>query len=182
MDLFLIILAAGLLLALVATGWCLTLVGLPGNWLIVIVTVVYGLLVPAEWRTAIGWPVMLLVAALAGIGELLEFAASAVGTTQAGGSKRSAALALIGSIAGGLVGAFVGLPIPIVGTVIGALLFAASGAMAGAVIGESWKGRTFDEGMEVGKAAFWGRLFGTLGKIFMGSVMVAVVVVALLTN
>ena len=72
MDSFLIILAATLLLALVATGWCLTLIGLPGNWLIVIVTVVYGLLVPAEWRSAIGWPVMLLVAGLAGIGELGE--------------------------------------------------------------------------------------------------------------
>ena len=32
---------------------------------------------------------------------------------------------------------------------------------------------------EVGKAAFWGRLFGTLGKVLVSSVMVAVVVVGL---
>jgi hypothetical protein len=182
MELSLIIVAAALLLAAVGTGWCLTLVGLPGNWLIVVAAVVYGLLVPGEWRTAMSWPAIVLVGGLAAAGELLEFAAGAVGTSQAGGSKRSAALALAGSLAGGLVGALVGIPIPVVGTVLAAVVFAACGAMAGAILGESWKGRKFDEGLIVGKAAFWGRLMGTLGKIFMGSVMVAVIVVALLTQ
>ncbi len=182
MELTLIIAAAAVLLALVATGWCLTLVGLPGNWLIVVATVAYAWLVPGEWRTAIGWPMLVVLGCLAVVGELFEFAASAVGTAQAGGSKRSAVLALIGSVAGGLLGAVVGLPIPLVGTVIAAVLFAAGGAMAGALAGEAWKGRSFDEGIEVGKAAFWGRLLGTFGKIFVGSVMVAIVVVALLTR
>ena len=181
MEVFLIVSAAAVLLILVATGWCLTLVGLPGNWLMVITTVVYGLLVPMEWRSAIGWPVMVLVAVLAAVGELLEFAASAVGTTKAGGSKRSAGLALVGSVAGGLLGAFIGLPVPVVGTIVAAVVFAACGAMGGAVLGESWKGRTLDEGIEVGKAAFWGRMLGTLGKIFMGSLIVAVIVVAMVT-
>jgi uncharacterized protein YqgC (DUF456 family) len=182
MELSLIILAAALLLVAIATGWCLTLLGLPGNWLMVIATIIYALAVPSQWRTAIGWPAVMIIAALAVAGELMEFAAGALGTSQAGGSKRSAALALAGSVAGGLVGAFVGLPIPVVGTVLGAIVFAACGAMAGAVLGESWKGRNLDEGIAVGKAAFWGRLMGTLGKIFMGSMMVAVVVVALLTG
>jgi hypothetical protein len=39
-----------------------------------------------------------------------------------------------------------------------------------------------DEGIEVGKAAFWGRMVGTLGKIFIGSIMVAVVLVALMSS
>ena len=56
MEVFLLVLAAAVLLALLATGWCLTLVGLPGNWLIVIATLVYVLVVPVEWRTSIGWP------------------------------------------------------------------------------------------------------------------------------
>ncbi|MBW3599965.1 MAG: DUF456 family protein, partial [Planctomycetes bacterium] len=79
----------------------------------------------------------------------------------------------------GVLGAVVGVPIPVIGPIVGALLFASLGAMGGAMLGEHWKGRTMEEGLQVGQAAFWGRLFGTLGKMMCGAVMLVVVVVAL---
>ncbi len=66
-----------------------------------------------------------------------------------------------------------------IGSIVAAVLFAGLGAMVGALIGESWKGRGLGESWQVGKAAFWGRLLGTLAKVVVGSVMVVVAVVAL---
>ena len=118
---------------------------------------------------------------LAALGELLEFLAGALGVTKAGGSRRGAILALVGSLAGGIVGLFVGLPIPVVGPIVGAMLLAGAGAFAGAVLGEQWKGRSFDDSWRIGKAAFWGRLLGTVVKTAIGAVMVGATIVALLT-
>jgi hypothetical protein len=52
--------------------------------------------------------------------------------------------------------------------------------MAGAAIGETWKGRGTDASWQIAKAAFWGRLWGTLGKLLIAAAMIAVVVVAML--
>ncbi len=98
---------------------------------------------------------------------------------RAGGSRRSAVLALVGSLAGGATGVLVGVPIPLVGPLVAAVLFAGLGALAGAMLGESWKGRSLDQSVRVGKAAFWGRLFGTLAKTLIGAVMVVVALAAL---
>jgi uncharacterized protein YqgC (DUF456 family) len=180
MEIAVAVLGALLLVIALAICWCLTLVGLPGNWLMVASAAIYALLLPPSWRTDIGWWTVALLAVLAVLGEVIEFAAGAWGAARAGGSKRAAVLALLGSIAGGLVGVVVGLPIPVVGPLIAAVLFAACGATAGAVVGETWKGRGLDEGLQVGKSAFWGRLLGTVGKFIVGSVMIVTAVVALL--
>jgi hypothetical protein len=171
---------AFLLCAALAAGWFLTLVGMPGNWLIAAAAAAYVLVVPADSVLAIGRPVILVLIGLALLGEIVELAAGAMGVAKAGGSRRSAVLALIGSVAGGFVGILCGLPIPLVGSVLAAVLFASLGALAGAVLGESWKGRGLDDSLQVGKAAFWGRLFGTLAKTLIGSVMAGVVLAALI--
>jgi uncharacterized protein len=80
---------------------------------------------------------------------------------------------------GGLLGVFVGVPIPIVGSIFGALLFACLGALIGAMFGEMSTGKGLNASWQIGKAAFGGRLAGTLGKVFLGSAMVLVVIVAL---
>ena len=168
-----------LLLLVLLTCWLLTVVGMPGNWLMVAATSLYAWLVPHDEAASFGWGVVLAVALLAGFGELLEAVAGALGVAKAGGSRRGAVLALLGSLAGGLVGMFVGLPIPVVGPLVAALLFAGIGALLGAMLGEQWKGRDLDESWAVGKGAFWGRLLGTLGKVLVGSIMIVVVAVAL---
>lgn len=170
---------AVLLVLVLLLSWVLTLLGMPGNWLMVAAAIGYVLLVPAESPVAIGWVTVIVLLALAGVGELLEFLAGALGVTKAGGSKRGTVLALVGSLVGGVIGLFVGVPIPIVGPLFGAVLLAGAGAFVGAVLGERWKGREFDESMKIGQAAFWGRLLGTVAKSAVGAIMVVSAIIAL---
>jgi uncharacterized protein len=173
------LLAALLLIIVALVGWFVQVLGLAGNWLILMAAAVYAWLMPGDGRLAIGIPTLVTLLVLAIVGEIVEFVAGAAGVAKVGGSRRSALLALVGSIVGGIVGIFLGLPIPLVGSVAAAILFAAAGAMAGAFIGESWKGRDFDASLEVGKAAFVGRVLGTLAKLIISSIMVAVTITAL---
>jgi uncharacterized protein YqgC (DUF456 family) len=173
------ILWAFVLAAVLVVCWAANLLGAPGNWAMLLAAAVYWWFAPAGERVHFSWGVLVAMAVLAALGEVVEFAAGAAGASKAGGSKRSAALALAGSLLGGLVGLFVGLPIPVVGQIAAALIFASLGAMGGAVLGEHWKGRTLEEGMKVGQAAFWGRLWGTLGKAACGAAILAVALVAL---
>ena len=174
------IIYAILLLLVLAATWLLTVVGMPGNWLMVAAAALYAWLVPDDAAGAIGWGVVLTLAILAVLGELLEALAGVFGAAKAGGSRRGAALALLGSMVGGLVGMVVGLPIPIIGPLVAAVLFASIGALLGAMLGERWKGRELGESWQVGQGAFWGRMLGTLAKVLIGSIMLVVVVVALL--
>jgi len=170
---------AMLLVLLLLAGWMMTLVGMPGNWLMVVAASVYALLVPADSPLAIGWIVVFILLGLALLGELLEFLAGALGAVHGGGSRRGAVLALAGSVLGSLVGLAVGLPVPLIGPLVAAVLFGGLGALVGAMIGETWKGRKLGESWRIGQAAFWGRLLGTLAKTVVGSVMVVVTIVAL---
>lgn len=159
--------------------WFTNLLGLPGNWLIVAAAGLYAWLLPGDSRAALGWPVVGAVAALALVGELIEFIAGAAGVRKAGGSRLSAFLALFGSLVGAIIGVFVGLPIPFVGSLVAAVLFAGAGAAAGAALGENLAGRSNDASWKVGQAAFWGRLWGTLAKTLIGAMMVGVTVAAM---
>lgn len=171
---------ATLLVLGVLICWGLNVFGIPGsNWILIGLCALYVWQGPDTGRLALGWTPIWALIGLAALGELVEFVAGAAGVQKVGGSRRSAVLAIVGSLAGGIVGMFIALPIPLIGPLIGAILFAGVGALGGALLGERWKGRQWDETWQVGKAAFWGRLFGTLGKILFASVMVAVVVIGL---
>ena len=156
--------------------WMLNVLAVPGsNWLMIVLSVLYVWQGPDEGRLALTWAAIGYLVVLAALGELVEFLAGAAGVQNAGGSRRSAALAILGSIFGGLMGALITFPVPILGPLVGAILLAGVGALGGALLGEWWKGRQWEQSWEVGKAAFWGRLFGTFGKILFGSVMVVVI-------
>ena len=160
--------------------WVLNVLGLPGNWIAIGLAALYAPFGPAAGRLDMSWGIVAALAVLALVGELVEFLTAAVGTKQAGGSKRGAILSLIGSVIGGIVGMFIGVPIPVIGSLVAAVLFAGLGALVGAVIGEQWKGRPMDESLRIGNAAFWGRLFGTLGKTLVGAVMVVLIIAAVI--
>jgi uncharacterized protein YqgC (DUF456 family) len=167
---------AALFVVAVLVFWSLNLFGLPGNWLIVLTTLSYAWLVAAPGSGGVRWTAVGVVAGLAVFGEILELGASATGVKRAGGSRRGAVLALVGSVVGAMAGLVVGVPVPAVGSVIAALLFAGLGAFLGAILGELTAGRSLAHGWRVGQAAFWGRLFGTLAKTLVGAVMAAVAV------
>jgi uncharacterized protein len=174
----LIVAAIGMVLVL-GVAWIAQLIGLPGNWLIVLAAAAYAWLFPDDSSLAISWHVVLALVALAVIGELAELAASAMGVAKAGGSRRGVVLAILGSIVGSVVGIVVGLPIPIIGSLAAAIVFGGLGALAGAVIAEQSLGRNLDSSLEIGKAAFVGRLLGTVAKIVVCSMMCVVTLAAL---
>jgi uncharacterized protein len=174
------ILAAILLALVLAAGWVLQLVGLPGNWLIVAAVALYAWLIGPDAATALGWPAVIAILVLAIIGEVVEFAAGALGVTAVGGSRRGALLAIVGSMIGGILGLFVGLPIPVIGSLIAAIVFGGLGALAGAVVGETWKGHDFDTSLEIGKAAFVGRVLGIAGKMIICTLLVVVALAAVI--
>ncbi len=154
---------------------CLTLINMPGNWVMLAGAGAYWLWAPvdSESRLFLHTGVMIALLVLASIGEILELLAGALGAKRGGGSRRGAVLAIIGSFIGSLVGGFVGLPFlpTLVGAVVSIVLFAGIGATAGAMLGEKWKGRSLGESWQVGKGAFWGRLLGTVAKIMIAGAM-----------
>lgn len=170
------------LLTLCTLAWALNLLSLPGNWIVVALAGLYAWFGPEVGRVAMNWPVVAALFALALAGEVIEFVAGALGAQRAGASRRSTLYAIAGSLGGALVGMVFGsvIPIPIVGQLIGALMFGAGGATAGAMYGEWSGGKTWDESWPIGRAAFWGRLWGTLGKLASGLVMLVVLTIAVL--
>jgi uncharacterized protein YqgC (DUF456 family) len=163
------------LLTLVNLGWLAAgVLGLPGNWLMVLSAA--GL---AWWRHSAGQPPLLspatLVAAvvLAAAGELVEFLAGAVGSRRAGGTRRGAIGALAGGLVGGVAGTFL-IPVPL----LGALLGACAGACLGAAGLELTGGRSWAASVNAGVGAGFGTLLGRGGKLAVGIVIWAVLATA----
>ena len=182
LEVALSILAVGCLIFASLIFWLLTLAGLPGTWLIVAAVAIYSYVIPSTWPVEIQWPWIMALLVLAVLGEVLEFLGGLLGTQRAGGSRRAAVLALIGSLLGSLGGVMIGFPIPMLGSLVGAVLFGSVGAAAGACLGEMSLGTAADKTWKVSWGAFWGRLLGTGAKSMIGAVMVAAVVVALCTG
>jgi uncharacterized protein YqgC (DUF456 family) len=146
------------------TLWlAMTLLGLPGNWLIV------GTAAGAWWLTdkaLLGTGTLIALTGMALIGEVLEFMLGAAGAKKSGGSRRGALGAILGAIIGGVAGTFV-VPIPIVGSIAGAC----GGAFIGAMALELHKGRSATHAAKIGQGAAIGRLLGTVTKLSIGTLM-----------
>jgi uncharacterized protein YqgC (DUF456 family) len=165
---------------LVAGGllcWLANLFSLPGNWILLGLAALFAWLVPQTGGRGVSWTTVTVLAALAVLGEVLEFVAGAAGAAKRGASRRAMLLSLVGAIAGSLLGATAGIPVPVVGSMVGALIGGSVGAFAGAYIGETWKERGHAASVAVGKAAFKGRIWGTIGKFAVGAVMLGVMAV-----
>ncbi|MEJ2602164.1 MAG: DUF456 family protein [Gammaproteobacteria bacterium] len=150
--------------------WVAIVFGLPGTWLMILAAAV------TDWWLAdtpmFGTPVLLAAVGLATLGEILEFFLSAAGARGAGGSRRGAALAIVGAIVGAIMGTPI--PVPLLGTLVGACV----GAFVGSLIGDIWAGRPIFHGLEAGKGAAVGRFWGTISKLIVGGVIVVVLGVA----
>ncbi len=160
---------ATILSSIALIGWLANVLGMPGNWLIVLSAIGCAWMGPGNGFWSMSWTMVVIIVAVALLGELLEFAASAIGTSRLGGSKRGAVLAIVGSIGGAITGLFFGSVVPIIGNVIASLLLGASGAFFGYILGERWAGKNWEDSIEIGHAAFWGRLLGTVGKAVCGT-------------
>lgn len=133
---------AGLLLPIVPGAPLLFLGLLLGAW--------------AENFRYIGVWTLLILAGMAALTYLVEFAASVLGVKKYGGSKR----AMLGAALGGIVGIFLGIP--------GILL----GPFVGAVIGELSLQRTLDQASRAGLGTIVGLAIGVAGKLAIGITMI----------
>jgi len=158
-----------------AAAWLTSLVTLPGNWFIVGFAALFAWLIPADAGRGITWTTVAVLLGLAIVGEIVEFGAGAAGAAKHGASKRGVALSMVGALVGSILGLTAGMPIPVVGSFIMALVGGAAGAFFGAYIGESWKGRPEEQRVAVGRGAFAGRIWGTVGKLAVGAIMLAIV-------
>jgi len=159
----------GVLLVGNAVGVILVVMQLPGTWLILAMTAAV-----AWWQWDEGviglWAIGILVG-LAVVGELVEFAASTIGTAKAGGSKWASVGSLIGGVVGAVVGSFF---MPPLGTILGACLVAGTGSM----LGDQLAGRSWSKAVKTAKGAAVGKLWGTAGKVAVALVMWVVAAVA----
>ena len=161
-----------ILFIVLIAGWLMTIVTLPGLWLMAGALAAFGLI--TGWDRYVGWHSVIAMLVLAGIAEVIELGAGAAGSKVGGGRRRG----MIGALIGGVVGAIclTGLvPIPVVGTIIGVCL----GTFLGAAIAEL-SDRGVGHSMRVGAGAAGGRLAGILAKLAFGFLMLLVGMIAAL--
>src|SRR5215212_2609148 len=127
MDQWIYFLWATALVLACGLSWLTTLVALPGNWLIVGCSALFAWLLPNDSGRGLTWTSVAVLAGLAVLGEIVEFATGAAGAAKQGASKRGVALAMVGALVGSILGIGLGLPIPILGSFIMALLGGAAG-------------------------------------------------------
>ncbi len=148
-------------------GVLLTVLQLPGLWLIV--AAVLGYAWYYDWAAIGPWTVGILAGA-AVLAEAGEALASIWLANRVGASGRASWWALVG----GLVGAFLlTVPIPIVGTIVGAAI----GCFAGAFAAELSQRTDPVTGARIGAAAALGRVAGSVLKIFVAIAISAVALV-----
>lgn len=151
-------------------GLALTLVALPGNWLMVLAGVGVW-----AWRPELvgGWVIAWAVV-LAVVGEGVELLASSLGAARAGSTRRGQ----VGALVGGIVGGIAGSPFP---PVLGAVIWGVVGAGLGAMLAERyWARRGADDSIRAGGGAAVGRLAAVVGKTGLGAVIAVVLMAAAL--
>jgi uncharacterized protein YqgC (DUF456 family) len=164
-----------LLLLSNSLAWGANFFNIPGNWLLLMFSVIYKLVLPANSSPSVSWKVLVVIFLLAMLGEAWEFLASARGAAKRGGSRRGAIFAVIGSLVGSIGGAVAGIPVPVAGPMIGALVGGGVGAFVGAYFGE--RDRSHEERVSIGRGAMVGRFLGTAGKLAFGLIMLIIVTI-----
>ncbi len=163
MDWILYIVAV-LFLFLSAGCLVLTLVGMPGVWMMiglaVLVEVSDGWYLSEGTQETFGWWLLGICVLLALVGEGLDLAAGALGAKKAGSTRRGMVGALIGGLGGAILG--IGIPIPVVGSLIGAVIGTFAGAMIGEMTGQD---ATAAGSIKPATGATVGKILGILSKL-----------------
>ncbi len=143
-----------------------TVVGVPGNWILVGAAFIVGLVTGFSKMTFVYF---LICLGLAILGEVIESLLGIVIVAKRGGSK----LGVIGSVIGGLAGVILGSGlIPPFGSVI----FGFIGAFLGAVFGELLKNPEMNVALRVGFWSFIGRMAAMAAKFSIGCVIFWIIV------
>lgn len=157
---------AVILIGLVLFLICLLqVVGLPSNWIILVLVFLWKLLGPASSAADLTWTFIIVMVVIAAIGELLEWGIQVKLGSKFGSSSKGNWVGIIGSIIGGilLLPLFFG---------FGAILGALAGAYLGCLIVELACRRSFKEANIAAWGAFLGRFLGMALKLGIGIAIV----------
>lgn len=164
------------LLIILNTLWlALVLVGLPGNWLIILTALLF-----TWWQSdaqIFSTFTLIAICVLGVAGELFEFAAGTVGSRKAGGKLAGSIGAILGGITGAVAGTFL-IPVPVIGSLAGAC----GGAFLGACLLELNSGRKMEASLKSGAGAGAGQLTGMLIKLAVGILIWLIVAIAAFWN
>ena len=153
-----------LLLPVLGVGFFLTLLNLPGNWVMILGTAGYA---AVTWpRHRVGWVALGFIIVVGTLAEVVESLAGSAGAKKAGGSARGGFGAFFGGLLGGFFLTFL-IPIPVVGTIVGICV----GAFLGAMLFELSGDRSHKDAVRIGLGAAHGRLIGVLSKMGFGVVI-----------
>ncbi len=147
---------------LLVTASLFVYLGMGGNFIVVGLALIYGLITGFD---PISWQLILVLLGIALFGEFIEFLVGTFYAAQQGASKSGVIMAFVG----GLLGAWLGNQIvPVLGAVLGSF----AGAFAGAVGGEYYNEQKLEPSLRIGGYAFLGRLIAILIKHALSLVMV----------
>jgi hypothetical protein len=146
----------------------LTVIGLPGGWLLLLLA--GGVQLADRWLRTDGSHTFSAATLIGGVAvalaaEFFEFSAGAAGAKKAGASKRG----MIGATVGGIVGAIAGAPF---GLVVGAIVGGVVGSALGAIAMElTLPHQTLESSMGSAAGAAAGRVKGLAGKLVLTLVL-----------
>jgi uncharacterized protein len=165
-----IYLAASIVTLGALLGVLLTLLTFPGIWAMVLVALL------CQWwqPTLFSWWTLAAAVMLAGLGELVEFFASAAGAAKAKGSRSAVLASVVGAVVGAVLGTFL-LPVPLVGTLVGGV------AGAGIAAGLAERGiahRSWGDSARVARGAATGRALALVAKTGVAIATALVLIVA----
>jgi uncharacterized protein YqgC (DUF456 family) len=139
--------------------------GVPGNFLIVVSSFVYGIITSfAQYSFAFVITLLLIVLLV----EFLEYMLIVLTAKKYGASKWGITGAIVGGIGGAISGAFI---TPVVGAIIGSII----GVFAGATLLEFFKSYDIREALLSGVGAFLGKIGGLSIKI-CGAVTIIIMI------
>lgn len=135
--------------------------GLPGLWVMALVTIVAAVL------GLVGWGTVTAAILVAGAAEAIEFLLVKRLGQSFGGSRK----AFWGALIGGLVGLFAGVPVPIIGPIVTAF----AGTFIGAAAVTFLETRSLLAAGKVGTGTLIGRVLAVATKIGAGAFVVILV-------
>jgi uncharacterized protein YqgC (DUF456 family) len=138
--------------------------GIPGGWIALAAIVIFDL---ATGFSTVGWVLIVVMIAIAVLGEIVESFFGLVYVAQRGATKWGVLGAFVGGLAGAVGGGFV-LPF------IGSILLGLAGAFAGAVLFEYLYYRSMDRALQTGFSAFIGKLAAMFVKFALGLVVLGI--------
>jgi uncharacterized protein YqgC (DUF456 family) len=147
-------------------GVFMTIMGLPGNILILLTGLLYGYYDHFE---NVDYAILVITFGIFIIGEIVEFISGLIGAKKEKASKRAMIATSIGTVVGGLWGTAI---VPVIGLILGALV----GAFAVAALAEYSKTQDIEQAKRVAKSVVKGQIIGILIKA-ISAVSMAIILI-----